>query len=398
MKNSYHKPTIIKYIVIGLLFGLAFPVGALVLESILTGEAMSATGIATMHKNNQLLYMIDTAPIFLGLFALLGGLSRSKAVCASKEMSKMIETLEEKDMASSKLLSEFEQERAINEDLSNEVRQTSIRLLENSGMLMMVMAALNDTDLNVNQRVESVDASVNELNAINSNMLVEFESMKQAIDEIWNETNDTKVLINHEVEDSRDMAQQIQSVSERLDGLSALSKEITTIVELIDSIANQIRMLSLNASIEAGRAGEAGRGFAVVASQVQTLSDSTQAAASDIRDTILKVTGGIGELYEEMSAVKEVATSLNQHSTLVGKSFGTVSSALDQVQKTTTDSLLQMTEQNIAINNIAEQMQDVTEMTNDRRTAMSESEVALNENEDYINRLVEQTKYNQKNG
>lgn len=76
------------------------------------------------------------------------------------------------------------------------------------------------------------------------------------------------------------------TLSERIAGLQQRSREIGKIVGLIDGIAFQTHLLSLNASVEAARAGEAGKGFAVVAHEVRQLSVRVANAAHQINEIV----------------------------------------------------------------------------------------------------------------
>jgi len=75
---------------------------------------------------------------------------------------------------------------------------------------------------------------------------------------------------------------QIQETSKRMKRLGESSQEIGDIVSLINDIADQTNILSLNAAIQASMAGDAGRGFAVVADEVQRLAERSSAATKQI--------------------------------------------------------------------------------------------------------------------
>jgi methyl-accepting chemotaxis protein len=74
----------------------------------------------------------------------------------------------------------------------------------------------------------------------------------------------------------------MRTSSERLLALSARVDDITSLLDLIDDIADQTNLLAVNATIEAARAGDAGRGFRVVADEVRRLAERSKRSAADI--------------------------------------------------------------------------------------------------------------------
>ncbi|UGB38811.1 methyl-accepting chemotaxis protein [Frateuria soli] len=133
------------------------------------------------------------------------------------------------------------------------------------------------------------------------------------------------------------------------------SRQITEIVQLIDEIAFQTNLLSLNAAVEAARAGEQGRGFAVVASEVRSLAQRSANAAREIKsligDSVEKVRVGSTLVAESGQALSGIIESVKKVTDVVAEIAAASqeqSAGIDQVNHAVTQ-MDEATQQNAAL-------------------------------------------------
>jgi methyl-accepting chemotaxis protein len=127
----------------------------------------------------------------------------------------------------------------------------------------------------------------------------------------------------------------ISDMEKRFKRLGERSQEISTAVQLINTISERTHVLALNASMQAATAGEAGRGFAVVAEEVQRLSDSSRQATSTIsqlvgniqaetNETLFTVNRLIGEVVKQSELAQRAGVQMNQTQTTTTQLVGLV--------------------------------------------------------------------------
>lgn len=180
------------------------------------------------------------------------------------------------------------------------IRNSSDTMSSNSYELndtsSQTLAANNEISKAVEDVAEGSTGMAASISKINENLLEmsnETKDINASVDEIKNQTaavQDSSKIMNDKIksmqDSSRKMDDGISAISKRIETVNTTVDKVSNIVSVIEEISSETNLLSLNASIEAARAGDAGKGFAVVAQEIRVLSDNTNTELENIKQII----------------------------------------------------------------------------------------------------------------
>ncbi|MCM2362812.1 methyl-accepting chemotaxis protein [Pseudomonas sp. SR18] len=199
-------------------------------------------------------------------------------------------------------------------DLIERVGHTVSQVELQAGQVETVSARSNEAVSGQRMQIEQVATAMNQMSATAQEVARSAAAAVSSAHSVNDETVNGRGLVQSQQGSIARLASEIDASVRVINQLASDSQAISSVLEVIKSIAEQTNLLALNAAIEAARAGEQGRGFAVVADEVRTLARRTQHSTEEIEQMISRLHAGVG------AAVKAMGTSHEMASGTVGES------------------------------------------------------------------------------
>lgn len=185
-------------------------------------------------------------------------------------------------------------------DLVENINTTTLQVASAAQETQATSLHLTDASEHQAQQITEVSSAINEMagsiEQVSQNASQSSDVAKQSV-KLATEGN---MAVKKAITGMDAIREHIQETSKRIKRLGESSQEIGDIVELINDIAEQTNILSLNAAIQATMAGEAGRGFAVVADEVQRLAERSSKATKQIEAIVRTIQNDTNEAISSM--------------------------------------------------------------------------------------------------
>ena len=177
----------------------------------------------------------------------------------------------------------------------------------------------------------------------------------------------------------------MSQVSDVVEQLGSSAEEMNDIIQTITNIADQTNLLSLNASIEAAKAGDSGRGFAVVASEIGNLAENSATSAQKIGDIITEVQSNSKAMTEKMSVGLEQLEAGNKIASDTMKNFKNIQKGILLVNGNVKEILKDITDLSAYVGDVYNMINVVKDTTDANTTAATEiGDGVHNESENLI--------------
>lgn len=220
--------------------------------------------------------------------------------------------------SSSSLASTIEQEAATTAELSAAAEQFSKNLqslMENGdrqyGIIEDTVSAL-----------EEMASSINSVSQIVRGMA---SSSTESVDFAM----DGQEVIKSTIEGVKKVSDNLQAISTEIINLAGKAEQVDEILQVINAIASQTNLLSMNAAIEAAHAGDAGKGFSVVAEEIRKLAENAQNSSQEIEKILKQIRGGV-EGTRKLS--DQGLSTVNENMTNIEKSMSSLGQIVDTIK------------------------------------------------------------------
>ncbi len=225
--------------------------------------------------------------------------------------------------------------------------------------------------------VNDITTTIEELNEVGVQNVEKAEGIIQIAEQSEQISQDGQRDVVAAIEGIDRLRQQVELIAAKILDLTERTQQIGEIISSVNEIAEQSKLLALNASIEAAKAGEHGRGFAVVALEIRTLAEQSKQATQQVRSIlgeIQKASHSAAMVTEEGS---KAATDGSSKVRRIGERLGQLVYVINQTTRAARQISGAMRQQSLGLEQIASGMKQINLATHETKISVEQAESAL---------------------
>lgn len=210
--------------------------------------------------------------------------------------------------------------------------ETNEKISDSIGVTNQISLQIAEATEDVSRVTNTEATDANEIRKMVAESVSQIEIVEKSSSDMGTVAGDASTIVDEGGQKVSELSAEMVSLKDKMDNVSETVKklneatnEIVSILATLDEITSQTNLLSLNASIEAARAGDAGRGFAVVATEIRTLSENSANFTSEIHSIIDGVNEQTKNVFKEIEEGMGMVDACVNRATDVDESFDKIS-------------------------------------------------------------------------